>query len=149
MPDSTGTVTSSAPKHLWIVGLAALLWSAMGAFDYLMTQTRNDAYMSNFTPEQLEFFYGLPAWTVAFWAVGVWGGVLGALLLLLRNRLAVWAFAASLTGVVVSMFQNYVLDDGLQVIGDPVSLGFTFVIIAAAVAFLLYARAMTRRGVLS
>ena len=149
MPDSTGTVTSSAPKHLWIVGLAALLWSAMGAFDYLMTQTRNDAYMSNFTPEQLEFFYGLPAWTVALWAVGVWGGVLGALLLLLRNRLAVWAFAASLTGVVVSMFQNYVLDDGLQVIGDPVSLGFTFVIIAAAVAFLLYARAMTRRGVLS
>ena len=73
----------------------------------------------------------------------------GILLLLLRNRLAVWAFGASLTGIVVSMFRNYVLDDGLQVIGDPVSLGFTYVIIAAALAFLLYARAMTGRGVLN
>jgi hypothetical protein len=148
MSDSTGTVTRSAPKHLWIVGIVALLWSAMGAFDYLMTQTRNDAYMSNFTPEQLEFFYGLPAWTVAFWAVGVWGEMLGAILLLLRNKLAVWAFVASLTGAAVSMFQNYVLDAGMEVVGDPVSLGFAVVIIAAAGALLLYARAMTRRGVL-
>ena len=149
MSNSTDTVTSPVPKHLWIVGIVALLWSAMGAFDYLMTQTRDDAYMSNFTPEQLEFFYGLPAWTVACWAIGVWGEVLGAILLLLRNKLAVWAFAASLTGAVISMFQNYVLADGLQVIGDPVSLGFTFVIIAVAVALLLYARAMTGRGVLN
>ena len=118
-------------------------------FRYLMTQTRNEAYMGNFTPEQLEFFYGLPAWTVAFWAVGVWGELLGAILLLRRNKLAVWAFAASLTGAVVSMFQNYVLDDAMEVMGDPVSLGFTFVIIAAAVALLLYARAMTGRGVLN
>jgi hypothetical protein len=149
MPGSTDTKQKPVPKHLWIVGIIALLWSAMGAFDYLMTQTRNDAYMSNFTPEQLEFFYGLPAWTVAFWAIGVWGGLLGAILLLLRNKLAVWVFVASLTGVVVSMFQNYVLDDGMEVVGDPVSLGFTFVIIAIAVALLVYARAMTGRGVLN
>ncbi len=44
-----------------------------------MTQTENEAYMSNFAPEQLEFFYGFPAWLVAFWAVAVWGGVAGAL----------------------------------------------------------------------
>ena len=149
MSDSTNTGQQATPKHLWVVGFIALLWSAMGAFDYFMTQTRNEAYMSNFTPEQLEFFYGLPAWTVACWAIGVWGEVLGVVLLLLRRKLAIWAFAASLAGVVVTMLQNFVLDDGLAVMGDPVSLGFTFLVIAVAVALLLYARAMTGRGVLN
>ena len=44
------------PWHLWVVGVVGLLWSAMGALDYVMTQTKNKSYMSNFTPEQLEFF---------------------------------------------------------------------------------------------
>ena len=66
--------------YFWLIGIVALLWNAMGAMDYLMTQTRNDAYMSAFTPEQLAFFYGFPSWVIASWAIGVWGGVLGLLL---------------------------------------------------------------------
>ena len=60
-----------APWHLWAVGIVGLLWSGMGAFDYLMTQTENESYMAQFSPEQLEFFYGFPTWTVAFWAIAV------------------------------------------------------------------------------
>jgi hypothetical protein len=56
----------------------------MGALDYVMTQTRNEACLSQFTPEQLDFFLGIPAWAVATWALAVWGGVLGAILLLAR-----------------------------------------------------------------
>jgi len=33
--------------------------------DYVMTQTKNEAYMSGFTPEQLAFFYSFPAWVVS------------------------------------------------------------------------------------
>ena len=66
-----------APWHLWLVGILGLLWNSVGAFDHLMTQTRNESYMGQFTPEQLEFFYGFPTWLVAFWALAVWGGVLG------------------------------------------------------------------------
>ena len=32
------------PRHLWIVGALALLWNSFGCFDYLMTQTANEAY---------------------------------------------------------------------------------------------------------
>jgi hypothetical protein len=49
------------PFHLWIVGILALLWDAIGAFDYSATQLRMEAYMSQFTPEQLEYFYAFPA----------------------------------------------------------------------------------------
>ena len=138
-----------APWHLWVVGIAALLWNAVGALDYVMTQTRNAQYMAGFTPEQLAFFYGLPPWTVAAWAIGVWGGVLGSLLLLLRKTLAVWVFLASLIGVVLTTFQNYVLSNGMEVMGGPGAAVFTAVIFFVAVGLYLYARAMTTRSVLA
>jgi hypothetical protein len=121
----------------------------MGAMDYVMTQTRNAAYMSGFTPKQLTFFYALPTWVVAAWAIGVWGGVLGSLLLLLRRRLAAGVFLASLLAMVVTTIHNYVLSNGMEVIGDTFSLGFTAVIFLVALGLYFYARAMDRRGVLA
>ena len=35
--------------------------------------------MANFTQEQLDFFYGFPQWLIAFWAIAVWGSLLGAM----------------------------------------------------------------------
>ncbi len=104
--------------------------------------------MSGFTPEQLSFFYGIPAWAVATWAIAVWGGVLGALLLLVRRRHAVWVFLASLIAMVITTFQNYVLSNGMEVIGDAFSLGFTAAIFLFALALFLYARAMRKRKIL-
>ena len=48
---------TKTPIHLWIVSILAVLWNAMGAFDYIATQYRLESYMSQFTPEQLEYFY--------------------------------------------------------------------------------------------
>ena len=50
------------PWHLWIVGLVTLLWNAMGAFDYVMIQTKNADYLTQFTPEQLPYFQSFPVW---------------------------------------------------------------------------------------
>ena len=136
------------PWHLWVISGLAVLWNAMGAFDYVMTQTGNEAYMSGFTPEQLAFFYAFPPWVVAAWAIAVWGGVLGALLLLLRRRLAVSVFLISLVAMVITTFHNYFLSNGMEVSGDAFSLIFTAAIFLIALALFLYARAMHKRNVL-
>jgi ribose/xylose/arabinose/galactoside ABC-type transport system permease subunit len=130
------------------VGVAALLWNSVGALDYVMTQTRNAAYMSAFTPEQLAYFYSFPAWAVAAWAIAVWGGVLGAVLLLLRRRVAVPVFLVSLVAMVLTTIHNYVLSNGLEIFPDAGSKLFTAVIFVIAVALYLYSRALGRRGVL-
>jgi hypothetical protein len=148
MTESQATRTVRTPWHLWVIGVIAVLWNAIGAFDYVMTETKNAAYMSGFPPEQLAWFYGLPAWVIAAWAIAVWGGVLGALLLLLRRRLAVWVLLASLVAMVVTTFQNYVLSNGLEVFADAGSKVFTAVIFVVALGLFLYARAMHKRGVL-
>lgn len=137
------------PWHLWVIGVVALLWNSMGAMDYFMTQTRNEEYMSAFTPEQLEFFYGIPTWAVGTWAIAVWGSVLGAVLLLLRRSYAVWVFLASFIGMTLTAFQNYALSNGMEIMGDPFALGFTAAIFLIALALFLYARAMYARSVLA
>ena len=135
------------PWHLWLVGVVGILWNSVGAFDYLSTQTQNESYMSQFTPEQLEFFYGFPTWVVAFWALAVWGGVLGALLLLLRRRFAAPVLLISFVSMIVTAIHNFVLSNGLEVMGGP-GLVFTGLIFVFALGLWLYARSMARRGVL-
>lgn len=147
MSETSGSGKPVTPKHLWVVGSVALLWNAMGAFDFVMTQTENEGYLAAFTPEQREFFQ-LP-WLVDFaWAVAVWGGVLGSLLLLLRKRTAVRVLSGSLVAVILTTIHNFGFSNGLEVMGG-VALAFTVVIIAVAVALLVYARAMNARGVLT
>jgi hypothetical protein len=150
MLDERANPTGRSPWHLWVIGIVAVLWNAGGAFDYLMTQTQNEGYMSQFTPEQLEFFYGFPAWVVAFWAIAVWGGVLGAVLLLLRKKLAVPVFLVSFLSMVVTTFHNYFLSNGLEVIGsDPTGIIFSVLIFIFALFLYLYSKAMAGRGVLT
>lgn len=136
------------PWHLWAVGVIGLLWSAMGAMDFVMTQTKNEQYMSAFTPEQLEFFYGFPVWVVACWAVAVWGGFIGSIFLLVRKSLAVWTYFASLIAMVITSIHNFGISNGLEVIGDTFSLIFTAVIFVVALALYLYSRAMYQKGIL-
>ena len=87
------------PWQLWLVGVLSALWNSVGAFDYTMTQTRNPAYLAQFTPEQLDYFASFPAWATGAWALGVWGAVAGSLLLLFRSRWAVQAFGIALAGL--------------------------------------------------
>jgi hypothetical protein len=139
---------AKAPVHLWIVGVVAVLWNAIGAFDYSATQLRIEAYMGAFTPEQLEYFYSFPAWAVAAWAFGVWGALLGSIALLLRKAWAVWAFGISIAGMVLTTIQNFVLTDGAALMG-PGAVAFSAVIWVVALFLFFYARKMAKRGVLT
>ena len=148
MSEDQATGHTSRPWHLWLVGILGFVWSSGGAYDYLMTQFQNEGYLSNFTPEQLEFYYSFPTWVVAFWALAVWGGVLGTVFLLFKKRWAVGVLLVSLVSMVVTTIHNYFLSDGMEHMGDPFSLIFTALIFLFALGLFLYARAMKNKGVL-
>lgn len=136
------------PVHLWIVGVLSLLWNAMGAFDYLATHLKLEAYMSQFTQAQLDYFHGFPAWATSGWALGVWGALVGSLGLLLRKAWSVWAFAISLVGLAISSLYNLVLTDGLEIMGSGGGI-FTAMIWLVAILLVVYARRQSQRGVLA
>jgi hypothetical protein len=137
-----------APVHFWIIGVVSLLWNSVGAFDYSASQLKLDFYMSQFTPEQLAYFSGFPAWAIGAWAVGVWGSLLGSLALLLRKSWAVVLFGASLLGLAVTTVYNYVLTDGIEAMGEGGAM-FTAVIWVIALFMFFYALTMAKRGILS
>lgn len=140
--------TTKAPIHLWIVGIISLLWNAVGAFDYSATQMKLDFYMSQFTPEQLDYFYAFPAWVDAGWALGVWGALLGSLALLMRKAFAVWLFGISILGMAATSVYTFVLTDASGV-AEQGALMFTIVIWVIALFLFFYAKAMATRRVLS
>ena len=144
--------TTRTPVHLWIVGALSLLWNAFGGYDYVMTRTRNIDYLSSMPgidPNQmLAYIDRYPMFAQIGWGLGVWGAVAGSVLLLLRHRFAVIAFAVSLIGALLGL--------GYQLLGPPVPKGMSeaamevvpYVIIALTIAQLLYAQSMRTRGVL-
>ncbi len=140
-------MTKAVPKHLWIIGVVTLLWNLMGAYDYLMTQTQNAGYMARFDQAQLDYFYGFPVWFEFFWALAVWGGVLGSILLLLRKRAAVGVFAVSFVSMLVTTVYSFGLSNGREVMGVA-GFVFTMVIFLVGLGLVLYSRSMRGRGVL-
>lgn len=138
------------PVHLWIVGAIALLWNAFGCYDYVMTQ-RNDAeYLASMgmTETQRAYYETFPMWLEGAWAVGVWGAFAGAVLLLLRSRWAVTAFALSLLGLAVSTLYQLFLSSPPEGMFTPAIIAMQAVIWAAAIFFLVYAMRMRKAGVL-
>ena len=142
----TDTMTTRTPWHLWVVGAVALLWNGYGGYDYVMTQTNNAAYLAQFTAEQRAYFDSYPMWMEADWAIGVWGGVLGAVLLLLRSKWAFHAFHASLIAFAVSVVYGQ-MSEGAALMGTT-GVIFSAAIFLLGLAFVMYSRMMTRKGVL-
>ena len=143
------TTTPGRPWHLWLVGIIGGLWSSIAVLSFMLTQLNVEAVMSRFPPEQREYFASFPLWAVAFWAIGVFGGVIGCLLLLLKNRLAFHVLLASVIGAIVVNLGGLFLLGGMEVMGGASELGLTVFPIVFAALLAKYARAMSKKGVLS
>ena len=148
MVAAQGTTTPGRPWHLWVIGILGGLWSAIGVLSFMLTQMNVEAVMSQFPPQQRDYFLSFPLWAIAFWAIGVFGGVVGCLMLLLENRLAFPVLLASAIGAIVSNLGGVFLLGGMEVMAETGGLGFTAVPIVVGVFLAYYARAMSRKGVL-
>jgi hypothetical protein len=136
---------AKAPWHLWAVGAATLLWNGFGAFQWYRQVTRSQAYWGGLTMEQVQFVIAQPMWVEVAFGVGVWTGVLGALMLLLRRRLAFNAFVASLIAILVNTLFMQVLSNGRAVFGSGTLIA-AIAVIAVAAASIVYAGFARKRG---
>jgi hypothetical protein len=143
-----------APTHLWIAGGLGTLWNGFGCYDYLMTRMRNTEYLAGMMPNidpqaVLAWVDGFPIWAQFGWGLGVWMGLLGSVLLLVRSRYAVHALALSAIGAVLGLGYQILAAPPLPgTEGDAMMSVMPYVIIAVAVGLFLYGRAMAKKGVL-
>ena len=146
--------TAKAPIHLWIVGLLSLAWNGFGCYDYLMTRMRNLDYFRAMAPDSdpeamLAWVDGFPIYAQFGWGLGVWGGLLGSVLLLMRHRWAVPALGLSLLGAILGLGYQIVLAPPAP---PPMNEGamamMPWVIILIAAGLYYYAHRQKQAGVL-
>jgi hypothetical protein len=144
MPEKRTGRDRAAPWHLWAVGALAILWNGFGTFLWAGSSFMPETFLEGLTTAHREYVNGLPFWSTITWGLGVVGGLAGSVLLLMRSRLAVPAFALSLFGAVTNT---------MVYLTNPPPLGFfnlplTLFIIGFALIQLWFAHSMKRRGVI-
>lgn len=147
------TAQSRTPIHLWIIGGLSLLWSCFGAYDYVMTRMRDTDYIASAMPgvdpqAALAWIDRFPLYAQLGWGLGVWMGLLGSVMLLVRSRWAVGAYGLSLVGAVLGLGYQIVAAPPLEGAHGPMMTVMPYVIILLALGLFLYARAMAKKGLL-
>lgn len=143
--------TVKTPWHLWLVGVLSLLWNGFGAFDFIQTTTRGEAYMraAGFDDAMVAYYEAMPGWMYVPWTLGVWGAVIGSVMLLLRRRWAVPAFGLSLLGALISLIYGKLIDPPPPAPPELAAMSWMpIVILLIAVLLFGYAFNMRQRGVL-
>jgi hypothetical protein len=147
MTEAIDTGRPAVPWHFWLVTLIALLWNGFGGYDYTMSHLQGETYyrQMGMSDAVIAFMATYPTWMHAVWAVGVWGSVLGSILLLSRSRWALHAFTLSVLGAIGNLLYTAMTPGAAEAMGG---LTMPLVIIAACLFFIWYSWTMTKRGVL-
>ena len=133
------TTNNKPPIWYWIVSVVALVWNGMGANIYLQQAYNTESYRAMYSEEELEIAANLPAFVTAAFAIAVFAGVIGALLLLFRNKLASPFFVLSLIGILVQM--GYTIINGYTS-----NIAITITTIVLGIVLVWFARMSVAKG---
>jgi hypothetical protein len=93
----------------WAIGVVALIWNVLGCINFFVQM--NPDMLVAYRESERAIVEGRLAWATGAFAIAVFGGALGCLLLLLRKSAACYLFIASFLGVIVTT--THTLDVGI------------------------------------
>jgi hypothetical protein len=139
------TTTNKPATWFWVVGVLSLIWNLMGVFAYITQVTMSPEALQALPDEERALYESAPSWATGAFAIAVWGGALGCLLLLLRRKLATPILIISLAGIVVQMYYNLFISNSMEVYG-PGGMIRPIMVIAIAIFLIWFARKATANG---
>jgi len=141
---------AKTPVLFWVVSIIALLWNAMGCFQWFAEYnffSNPDARVA--LPEEMRDMYDYtPAWTYIIFAIAVLTGLIGCILLLMKKKEAVPVFLISLVAVIILNIHNLLLSGLVQAFGLTVII-MPVIVILFAVFLYFFARHWRDRGLLT
>lgn len=93
--------TRKVPISFWVVAGFGVVWNGFAVLAYWLTATHDQQTMAQTPPEMAIALAHTPSWAIAAWGLATVAALAGSLLLVLRRKLAVPAFVASLAGLLV------------------------------------------------
>ena len=126
--------TGSIHWSFWLISALALIWNVMGCANYFMQM--NPEILATYRESERMIVEGRPAWATATFALAVFGGAIGCVLLLIRRSAAIYLFIISLLGVVGTMIHTLTI--GIE-FGTGEILGIILMPLAVALFLVWYA----------
>lgn len=133
--------TGSVHWSFWAIGAVALIWHVLGSVNFFMQM--NPETLAAYRGSERAIIEGRPVWAAAGFAVAVFGGALGSLLLLVRKAAAFYLLVASLSGVMATL--SHALGAGIG-FGPGEILGIILMPLAVAAFLVWYSKWTTRQG---
>lgn len=99
------------PTGFFVIAILALIWNLFGVMAYLGQAFMIPELTQGMETSEIEFIENTPAWATAAFALAVWCGFFGVLLLLFRKQFAYYLLAISLVAVLVQNLYNLILSD--------------------------------------
>jgi len=128
----------------WLIGAFMLIWNIMGCINFFMQM--NPDMISSYRENEQAIINGRPLWATVAFAVAVFGGALGCLLLMLKKTISFYLFIGSLIGVVVTMIHT--LGIGIE-FGIGETIGFIFMPVVVAAFLIWYSKYVESKGWIS
>ena len=128
------------PSNLfWVISSIALVWNLMGVFNYLDQAFMTNKVLEVLPKEQQILYQDVPAWVTAAFAIAVFSGTLGSLLLLLKKKIASTFFIISFLGIMGQMSYGLLIDQNSDSFG-PMGIAMPIIIIAFGGYLIWYSR---------
>ncbi len=125
----------------WVIAVIALIWNGLGIINFFVQM--NPEVIEAYRDSERAIIVGRPLWATSGFALAVFGGGVGAVLLLFRRSAAHYLFIASLLGVVVTMTHALGVDISFGV-GEIVAI--ILLPIAVALYLIWYSKLVIRKG---
>lgn len=140
---------SNKPTTLfWVIGVIALIWNGLGVKHYIDQAFMTDEMKAALPEAERALYDNVPAWVTAAFAIAVFGGLLGCILLLMKKKAAKTVFLVSLIAIIVQMIYNLFMSKAVEVYG-PGGAIMPIMVIAIGVFLLLYSKRSVEKGWLS
>ena len=140
------TTSNNKPAAwFWVVSALALVWNVMGVMAYLAQVMMSPEALQAMPENERALYESVPAWATGAFAVAVWGGALGCLLLLLRKKLAKPVLVLSLIGIIVQMVHSLALSNSMEVYG-PGGLIMPVMVLVIGVGLIWFSGKATAHG---
>ncbi len=133
------------PTWFWVAAILALFWNLMGVNAYIGQVTLTPEALAAMTQPQQELYNTTPAWVNGAFALSVFGGAIGSLLMLMKNAFASIAFKISLIGIAAQMGHAFFISNAFEVFGPGIFI-MPVMIIVTGILLLWFAKSSADKG---
>ena len=132
---------STVHWSFWAITIFMLIWNVMGCINFFIQM--NPEMVASYRENEQAIIAGRPLWGTMAFAMAVFGGALGCILLVLKKYAAFYLFVFSLLGVVVTTV--YTLGIGVNFGVGEIS-GIILMPLLVAAFLIWYTRYVANKG---